>query len=107
MSVDNVNRLSSFQQFALITLRMAIGWHFLYEAYYKITSPAWSPTGGPLQPWTSAGYLKGASGPLGFIFHKLVDHGWTIWLDRSVKVALLLIGLSLLLGLFTRVGEFG
>ena len=101
------NRLTSFQQFALITLRTVIGWHFLYEAYYKIVSPAWSPGGGPLQPWTSAGYLKGASGPLAFIFQKLVDHGWTNWIDRSVKVALLLIGLSLLLGLFTRIGALG
>ena len=101
------DRLSSFQQFALVTLRMVIGWHFLYEAYYKITSPAWSPSGGPLNPWTSAGYLKGASGPLAIIFQKMVAHGWTIWIDRSVKVALLLIGLSLLLGIFTRIGALG
>jgi thiosulfate dehydrogenase [quinone] large subunit len=104
MSDETTNRLSSFQQLALITLRTVIGWHFLYEAYYKISSPAWSPNGGPLTPWTSAGYLKGASGPLAMIFRKLIDHDWTLWLDRSVKVALLLIGLSLLLGLFTRVG---
>jgi len=101
-------RLTSFQQFALVTLRMVIGWHFLYEAYFKITSPAWSPAGsGPMSPWTSAGYLKGASGPLAFIFQKMVDRGLTPWLDRSVKVALLLIGLSLLLGLFTRIGAVG
>jgi thiosulfate dehydrogenase [quinone] large subunit len=107
MSDDTTNRLSSFQQFALITLRTVIGWHFLYEAYYKITSPAWSPSGGPLTPWTAAGYLKGASGPLAFIFQKLMDHGLTAWIDRSVKIALLLIGLSLLLGLFTRFGAAG
>jgi thiosulfate dehydrogenase [quinone] large subunit len=107
MSDDTNNRLTSFQQFALITLRTVIGWHFLYEAYYKITSPAWSPSGGPLTPWTSAGYLKGASGPLAVIFQKLVNHGWTTSIDRSVKIALLLIGLSLLLGLFTRIGAVG
>jgi thiosulfate dehydrogenase [quinone] large subunit len=104
---DETTSLTSFQQFALITLRTVIGWHFLYEAYYKITSPAWSPSGGPLQPWTSSGYLKGASGPLALIFQKMVNQGWTAWIDRSVKVALLLIGLSLLLGLFTRVGAVG
>ncbi|PYS74241.1 MAG: DoxX subfamily [Acidobacteria bacterium] len=101
---ENLNRLSSFQQFALVALRTVIGWHFLYEAYYKIASPAWSPVGGPLTPWTSAGYLKGATGPLAKLFQKLVNAGWTLSLDRSVKVALLLIGLSLLLGLFTRYG---
>jgi thiosulfate dehydrogenase [quinone] large subunit len=95
------------QQFALIALRTVIGWHFLYEAYYKITSPAWSPTGGPLTPWTSAGYLKGASGPLAWLFQKLMNYGWTPWIDRGVKIGLLLIGLSLILGLFTRIGAWG
>jgi thiosulfate dehydrogenase [quinone] large subunit len=91
------------QSVALIVLRTLIGWHFLYEAYYKIMSPAWTRTG-PLTPWTSAGYLQGATGPLGGVFHRLVNAGWTVWLDRGVKVALLVIGLSLVLGLFTRVG---
>jgi thiosulfate dehydrogenase [quinone] large subunit len=107
MSDETPNRLSSFQQFALIALRTVIGWHFLYEAYYKIASPAWSPGGGPLQPWTSAGYLKGSSGPLARLFQWMVNSGWTTWIDRSVKIGLLLIGLSLLLGLFTRVGAIG
>jgi len=97
-------RLSSFQQIALIALRTVIGWHFLYEAYYKIVSPAWSPGGGPLTPWSSVGYLKGASGPLAIVFQRLINAGATAWIDRSVKLALLLIGLSLLLGLFTRFG---
>ena len=92
------------QQVALIVLRTVIGWHFLYEAFYKIWSPAWSPAGTPLPRWTSAGYLKGAYGPLGGLFHRLVDAGWTPWIDRSVKLGLLFIGLSLVLGLFTRIG---
>lgn len=92
------------QSIALISLRTLIGWHFLYEAYFKIMSPAWSRGGGPLTPWTSAGYLQGASGPLAGIFQRLVNAGWTVWLDRGVKVTLLVIGVSLILGLFTRVG---
>jgi thiosulfate dehydrogenase [quinone] large subunit len=95
------------QQFALITLRTVIGWHFLYEAYYKIWSPGWGPAGTPLARWTSAGYLKGASGPLAGLFQKMVNSGWTPWIDRTVKIGLLLIGLSLILGLFTRVGALG
>jgi thiosulfate dehydrogenase (quinone) large subunit len=107
MTDETANRLSTFQQFALIALRTVIGWHFLYEAYYKIASPAWSPDGGPLAPWTSAGYLKGASGPLARLFHWMINHGWTNWLDRGVKIALLLIGLSLILGFLTRYGAIG
>jgi len=100
-SEDPTNR---GQSIALIVLRTLIGWHFLYEAYFKIMSPAWTRGGAPLTPWTSAGYLQGSSGPLAGIFHRLVNAGWTVWLDRGVKVALLVIGLSLILGLFTRVG---
>jgi len=100
-------RLRSVQQVALIVLRTLIGWHFLYEAYYKLVSPAWSYGGAPLAPWTAAGYLKGASGPLAGLFQRMVNSALLPWIDRSVKVALLLIGLSLLLGLFTRVGATG
>ena len=95
------------QQVALIAMRTVIGWHFLYEAYYKIWSPAWSPAGTPLARWTSAGYLKGASGPLAGLFQRMVNAGGTPWIDRTVKVCLLLIGLSLILGLFTRIGAWG
>ena len=88
----------------LIVLRTLIGWHFLYEGYFKIVSPAWSRTGAPLAHWTSAGYLQGASGPLAPLFRYLVNAGWTTWMDRGVKLVLLAIGFSLMLGLLTRVG---
>ena len=104
MNVEPRSYFTRAQSISLIVLRTLIGWHFLYEAYFKIMSPAWSRGGGPLTPWTSAGYLQGASGPLAGIFQRLVNAGWTVWLDRGVKVTLLVIGVSLILGLFTRVG---
>lgn len=97
-------RLFSAQQLALLALRTAVGWHFLYEGYYKLALPAWSSNGAPLGQWTSAGYLKGGSGPLAWIFGRLIDAGWGGWIDNTVKIGLLLIGLSLMLGLFTRAG---
>jgi thiosulfate dehydrogenase [quinone] large subunit len=36
----------------------------------------------------------------------MMNAGLTPWIDRTVKIALLLIGLSLILGLFTRVGAW-
>lgn len=102
-----MNTYRPVQQFALITLRTVIGWHFLYEAYYKTWSPAWGPAGTPLARWTSAGYLKGVSGPLAGLFQRMVNAGLTPWMDRTVKICLLLIGLSLILGLFTRIGAWG
>ncbi len=99
--------LSSAQQAALVVLRTLIGWHFLYEGYYKLILPAWGSDGRPLPPWTSTGYLKAASGPLARVFQWLIDAGWIGWIDMTVKLSLLLIGLSLILGLLTRIGCWG
>jgi thiosulfate dehydrogenase [quinone] large subunit len=99
--------LSTARQALLIVLRTLIGWHFLYEGYYKFRLPGWSAAGERLGAWTSAGYLKAASGPLAGFFQRMMDAGWTGVLDWSVKIALVLIGLSLMLGLFTRAGCWG
>jgi thiosulfate dehydrogenase [quinone] large subunit len=95
------------QQVALVVLRTIIGWHFLYEGYYKLMLPGWSPDGAPLAQWTSAGYLRGASGPLAGVFQQLVAAGWIGWIDTTVKIGLLLVGASLILGLFTKAGCWG
>jgi len=99
--------LTGAQQVALVILRTLIGWHFLYEGYYKLMLPAWSADGKPLPPWTSAGYLKSSSGPLAGVFQWMIEKGWIGWMDNTVKISLLLIGLSLILGLLTRVGCWG
>ncbi len=107
MNREHLNHLTSKQQTVLIILRTLIGWHFLYEGYYKLMLPGWSADGTPLKPWTSAGYLKAATGPLALLFQWMIDKGWIGWIDTTVKVSLLLIGLSLTLGLFTRAGCWG
>jgi len=96
--------LTAWQQVSLITLRTLIGWHFLYEGYYKLALPAWSADGKPLAPWTSAGYLKAASGPFAALATKAVSAGWVTWIDPVVKIALIAVGLSLILGIATRIG---
>lgn len=99
--------LSPFRQTTLVLLRTIIGWHFLYEGYFKLMLPGWSSEGAPLAPWSSAGFLRGASGPLSILFKRMIDAGWVTWIDGTVKIALLLVGLSLILGLLTRVGCIG
>lgn len=99
--------LTRAQQIALIGLRTLIGWHFLYEGIYKLWWPAWSREGAPLARWTSAGYLKAASGPLADVFHGLAGSRLLSLIDGVVPVALVGVGLSLLLGLFTRAGCVG
>lgn len=107
MSVSEAKAYSSLQQAALVILRTLIGWHFLYEGYYKIMLPAWSSAGVPLAAWSSAGYLRAATGPLARLFQWLIESGRVGWIDNAVKIGLLLIGLSLMLGLFTRAGCWG
>ena len=104
MNRQSRDRLSASRQFFLVTLRTLIGWHFFYEGYYKLMLPAWSSQGAPLARWTSAGYIRGASGPVGRVFQRMIEAGWTPWIDNAVKIGLLLIGVSLMLGLLTRTG---
>ncbi len=106
MSRD-VDGLSSAQQWGLVLLRTLVGWHFLYEGYFKLLHPAWSRAGAPLGDWSSAAYLKAATGPAAALFHSLGDSPWVAQLDTLVALSLLLVGLSLLLGLFTDLGCVG
>ena len=99
--------MSGSQQLALVLLRTLVGWHFLYEGIFKLWWPAWSRDGAPLARWTSAGYLRGSSGPLSDVFHGLADSRLVPVIDRLMPFLLLLVGLSLLLGLFTRAGCAG
>lgn len=95
------------QRIAVMVLRTLIGWHFLYEGYFKLLRPAWGRNGAPLEPWTAAGYLRGATGPFADMFHALGNAPWIGALDVAIALSLVLVGLSLLLGLFVRAGCIG
>jgi thiosulfate dehydrogenase [quinone] large subunit len=99
--------LSGAQQTALVVLRTLIGWHFLYEGYFKLLRPAWNRNGIPLAPWSSAGYLRGSSGPFAGLFQRFADSPWLGTIDNVMAIVLLLVGLSLVLGLFTQAGCVG
>lgn len=98
------NSLSRSQQFSLIVLRTCIGWHFLYEGYFKLILPAWAKDGTHLGAWSSASYLNSATGPVGHLLHALFNAGYGHMIDAVVITALWIIGLSLMLGLFTQLG---
>jgi thiosulfate dehydrogenase (quinone) large subunit len=102
-----MTRFTRSQAVSLVLLRTLIGWHFLYEGYYKLALPAWSATGQPLGHWSAAGYLRAATGPLAGVFHSLAGSRFVSWVDLIVPVALVVVGLSLTLGLFTRLGCWG
>src|SRR5579883_1684851 len=53
----------------LVLLRLAIGWHFLYEGYHKVHSLSVG-----LKPFSSASFFREAHGPLGdYMRHALGD----------------------------------
>ena len=55
--------------FLLLTLRLAIGWHFAFEGLHKIHSYYTGPTD-TNRPFTSEPYFKVAPGPLGEMMRK-------------------------------------
>jgi thiosulfate dehydrogenase [quinone] large subunit len=82
-----------WRQFPLALLRIAIGWHFLYEGWTKLVYPS----------WTSAGYLKGSTGPLSGFFHWLATSGAFIRISDQLNIwGLVLVGLALMLGVLVR-----
>jgi thiosulfate dehydrogenase [quinone] large subunit len=105
--VRDVPPLNGTQQTALVVLRTLVGWHFLYEGLFKLWVPAWSRAGAPLPRWTSAGYLNVAAGPLADVFHGLTGSRLLPVIDVLMPIGLVLVGLSLMLGLFTRLGAIG
>ena len=93
-----MNRLSPWPMVAITVLRVFVGWHFLYEGIAKLTAPA----------WTGAGYLKQARGPLAAFFRSLAsDPSLLANADLVTKWGLTIIGLCLILGLFTRLASLG
>lgn len=99
--------MSGRQQVVLVALRTVIGWHFLYEGYFKLITPGWGPDGQPLSAWSSAGYLRGATGPLATLFHSIGSSSWIGAIDMAMAVSLAAIGLGLMLGLFTQLACAG
>jgi len=82
-----------FQLTALVSLRMLIGWHFLYEGVAKISNPY----------WTSAGYLQESQGWFSERFMALANNPQALAIvDNLNQWGLLLIGLALLVGVFSR-----
>jgi thiosulfate dehydrogenase [quinone] large subunit len=99
--------LTTFQRVTLILVRTVIGWHFVYEGLYKLLLPGWTRDGVKLAAWSAKGYLKASSGPFAPMLQRLADSGAAPWIDILVPVGLLLVGISLMLGLFTQLGCWG
>jgi uncharacterized membrane protein YphA (DoxX/SURF4 family) len=77
----------------LTLLRIAVGWHFLYEGHAKFASGS----------WTSAGYLQASRWVFGDAFQWMASHPVVITLVDAVNIGgQVLIGLLLITGTLTR-----
>jgi thiosulfate dehydrogenase (quinone) large subunit len=82
------------QKLILVALRLAIGWHFLYEGLFKLANPN----------RTSAGYLLDSAGFMKTFFFNLASNPDMLKVIDFLNIwGLILIGLGLILGAFTRV----
>jgi thiosulfate dehydrogenase [quinone] large subunit len=85
-------RYSTTQAFALVALRITIGWHFLYEGGVKVLNPN----------WTAKAYLLDSGGFLKGFFDQMAGNQSLLSLLNSVNAwGLTLIGFSLLVGIYT------
>ena len=62
--IASLQQKCSLKVFFLLALRLAIGWHFLFEGLHKIHSHHVGPTDSN-RPFTSEPYFALADGPLG------------------------------------------
>ena len=80
----------------ITVLRMAIGWHFLYEGISKLVT----------KDWTSFSYLANSTGPLSGFYHWLASSDVLLRAVDLLNVyGLILIGLALVTGLLSRVAS--
>ncbi len=93
MSKSSSIEFSTIKVFALAVLRIAIGWHFLFEGISKLFTPT----------WTSADFLLLSNWIFAGFFHWIAGNSALLGIaDGVVTWTLIVIGLSLILGLLDR-----
>ena len=85
---------SSTKTFVLTILRMAIGWHFLYEGISKLM----------VEDWSAAYYLNGSMGIFSGFYHWLGSSEILLKIIDPLNIyGLILLGLCLTIGFGTRI----
>lgn len=96
--VDSKTIFSNIQLFLILLLRMFIGWHFLYEGIIKLVDPSWS----------AASYLLYSDWIFSGIFHTMAGNSTILAIVDFCNIwGLILIGLALIFGIFTRAAALG
>jgi len=96
MNTSPAPAFSGIRVYALTILRIAIGWHFLFEGISKLFTPSWS----------SADYLLLSNWIFAGFFHWIAGNAGILAIANAVVTwSLILIGLGLFLGLLDRVAS--
>ena len=95
-TVDSKIMLTNVQLLLVLLLRILIGWHFLYEGIIKLFDPSWS----------AASYLLYSDWIFSGLFHAMAENPTLLAIVNFFNIwGLILIGLALMFGLFTRVAS--
>jgi uncharacterized membrane protein YphA (DoxX/SURF4 family) len=87
---------ASINTWILTLLRIAIGWHFLYEGLVKLISGNWS----------AAAYLVNANWIFEGLFHRMAENPGVLDVIDFLNIwGLILIGASLMLGIFIKISS--
>ena len=85
---------TNLQLTTLVILRLIIGWHLLFEGISKLLNPSWS----------SIGFLKESQWIMSGIARWIISNNSVLnFVDFLNTWGLIVIGIGLILGLFTRV----
>lgn len=89
---------SKSQLWFLVLLRVAIGWHFLYEGLVKLMNPNWS----------SVGYLMDSQGWFSGMFESIASNPSLLQVADFLNIwGLILVGLGLIIGFLTKTAAWG
>lgn len=89
----NSNTFTRWQNISLVLMRVLIGWHLLHEGMVKLLDAN----------WTSLDYLKESKWILSGIFTYITEHPGVLKVVDCINIwGLIAIGISLIIGLFTR-----
>ncbi|MDD2513360.1 MAG: DoxX family membrane protein [Proteiniphilum sp.] len=89
---------SKGQVYSLLTLRVLIGWYFLYEGLAKVFTPK----------WTAYGYLMDSKGLFAPLYRMIAGNPDLMATADFINIwGLTLVGLLLILGLFEKAGYIG
>ena len=96
MQQQNTTGLKGIKLYAIAILRIAAGWHFLFEGLTKLFTPSWS----------SADYLLLSNWIFKGFFHWIAENQALLAVaDFTVTWGLILIGIMLFIGLFDRIAS--